>query len=78
MVPAQEAPAMTFPPDRSHAYCTTHSCYVPLNQTEGQCREQHSCSDDACPLEKELGHSRFANAIEQMAASIGQATVKPK
>ena len=67
---------MTFSPDRSHAFCTTQSCYVPLNQTEGQCRDRHNCSDEACPLEKQLGRSRFAHALDMMAASIGQVAEK--
>jgi hypothetical protein len=59
-------------PDGTHAHCATHNCYVPLNQTEGHCRDQHSCNDDVCPLEKELGRPRFGRALDTMAAGLGQ------
>jgi hypothetical protein len=67
---------MKLSPDKSHAFCGTHACHVSLDQTEGQCRDQHSCNDEACPLEKEFGRPRFGAALEMMAASIGQVARK--
>ena len=61
---------MSFFTEKTHAFCPTHSVQVNLDQTEGQCREAHNCSDAACPLEKELGRPRFAKALDLMAASI--------
>lgn len=61
---------MKLSPDKSHAFCETHSCYVALNQTEGHCREEHNCSDAACPLEKQLGRPRFGRALESMAQGL--------
>jgi hypothetical protein len=43
----------------NHAYCPTQSRHVSLDQTEGQCRDRHSCSDAACPLEKEFDRPAF-------------------
>ena len=63
-------------PDGSHAHCATHNSWVSLNQTEGQCRDGHNCTDEACPLEKELGRPRFGRALDMMAASIGQVVGK--
>lgn len=63
-------------PQGSHAHCPTHNCWVPLNQTEGQCRDDHHCTDEVCPLEKELGRPRFGRALEMMASSIGQVVGK--
>ena len=56
----------------NHAYCPTQSRHVSLDQTEGQCRDRHSCSDAACPLEKEFDRPRFSRALEMMASAIGQ------
>ncbi|MFN4141516.1 hypothetical protein [Aestuariivirga sp.] len=67
---------MNLSPDKSHAYCTRQSCYVRLDQTEGQCRDDHNCSDAACPLEKEFGRPRFGRALEMMAAGIGSVIAK--
>ena len=61
---------MKMSPDKTHAFCETHSCYVPLNQTEGQCRDQHRCTDEACPLEQQLGRPRFGRALDMMAQGI--------
>ena len=55
----------------SHAYCPTQTRHVSLDQTEGQCRERHSCSGDACPLEKNFQPTDFSRALEMMAAAIG-------
>ncbi len=68
---------MKFTADTAYAYCETHARHVPLDQTEGQCRERHNCSDAACPLEKELGRPRFGRALELMAASIGNVITRP-
>lgn len=57
---------------KSHAYCSRQSRHVSLDQAEGECRDQHSCSDEACPLENKFGADRFARSVELMAASIGQ------
>jgi hypothetical protein len=57
----------------AHAYCERQDCYVSLEQTEGQCRERHGCSDAACPLEKEMGKQQFSRALNLLAASFGQA-----
>lgn len=56
----------------NHAYCPTQSRHVSLDHTEGQCRDRHSCSDAACPLEKEFDRPRFSRALEMMASAIGQ------
>ncbi len=56
----------------AHAYCESKDCFVSLEQTEGQCRDRHRCSDAACPLEKELGQNRFNRALNILAASYGQ------
>jgi hypothetical protein len=56
----------------AHAYCETRDQFVSLEQTEGQCRGRHNCSDGACPLEKELGQNRFGRALNMLAASFGQ------
>ncbi len=69
---------MTLSPDKSHAHCPRQDRYVSLEQTEGQCRDRHSCSDEACPLEAEFGRKRFARSIELMAASIGQPFLKAR
>jgi len=61
----------------THAFCPTKSRPVSVDQTEGQCRDQHRCGDEACPLEKEFGRPRFSRAIEMMAAGIGQVMGKP-
>lgn len=45
---------------------------VSLEQTEGQCRERHNCSDDECPLAEELGQNRFNRALGVLATNIGQ------
>ncbi len=60
----------------AYARCETRDRTVSLDQTEGQCRDKHNCSDEACPLEKKFGHQRFANALNHMAASIGQSFVR--
>ena len=56
----------------SYAHCSRQARTVSLEQTEGQCRDQHNCSDEACPLEKEFGQNRFGHALSMLAASIGQ------
>ena len=56
----------------AYARCETRGCHVSLEQTEGQCRDRHNCSDDACPLEKQLGQARFGKALDLLAASFGQ------
>lgn len=61
----------------AYAHCSTKDSFVSLEQTEGQCRDRHQCSDDACPLEKELGQNRFARALNMLAANIGQGFAKP-
>jgi hypothetical protein len=35
----------------NHAHCPLRPSdrHVSLDQTEGQCRDKHSCSDEACP-----------------------------
>jgi hypothetical protein len=67
---------MKLSPDQTHAYCETHSCHVPLNRTEGQCRDEHRCSDEACPLEKQLGRPRFGRALEMMAQGVAGIAAK--
>lgn len=62
--------------DKTHAFCDTHNQYVSLNQTEGHCRDEHHCNDEACPLEKQFGRPRFARALEIMAAGMGQVAGK--
>jgi hypothetical protein len=53
-------------------FCPKENTSVPLNQTEGQCRDAHRCSDDPCPLECQFGQDRFTAALDMLAASIGQ------
>lgn len=61
----------------AYARCETRDRFVSLEQTEGQCRDKHNCSDEACPLENKFGQERFGRALSMMAASIGQAFAKP-
>ncbi len=67
---------MKMSPDKTHAYCETHACYVALNQTEGQCRDEHNCNDDVCPLEKQLGRPRFGQALDMMAKGMAGIAAK--
>lgn len=67
---------MKFSPDGTHAHCATHNCYVSMNQTEGQCRDQHHCDDESCPLAKEFGRPRFGRALDLMASGITQVVGK--
>ena len=48
----------------AHARCSKRDTFVSLEQTEGQCRDKHYCSDDACPLEGEFGQNRFQPGAE--------------
>ena len=61
---------MKLSPDKSHAYCERQACHVPLDRTEGQCRDDHACSDETCPLEKEFGRPRFGRALDMMAQGL--------
>ena len=63
---------MKISPDKSHAYCDCKSCYVRLDQTEGECRDEHLCGDNACPLESALGKAKSGSAFDLMANSIVQ------
>lgn len=63
---------MSLSASNTHAFCARQDRHVSLDQTEGECREQHRCSDEACPLESKFGADRFARSLELMAASIGQ------
>lgn len=45
-------------------YCPNAKRNVSLEQTEGQCRERHSCADGACPLEAEFGHGASSKAYD--------------
>ena len=60
----------------AYARCETRDSFVSLKQTEGQCRDKHNCSDEACPLESKFGQERFGRALSLMAASIGQSFAK--
>jgi hypothetical protein len=61
----------------AHAHCSTQNRAVSLEQTEGQCRDRHSCSDDACPLASEFQKDRFSRTLNMLAASIGQGLSEP-
>ncbi len=63
---------MSIAMNSSYAHCSRQARSVSLEQTEGQCRDQHNCSDEACPLEREFGQNRFGHALSLLAASIGQ------
>jgi hypothetical protein len=63
---------------KSHAHCERQQRHVSLNQTEGQCRDAHNCSDERCPLESEFGGDRFTHTLNLLAASIGQPLTPPK
>ena len=56
----------------SYLQCPRVGHGVCLEQTEGQCRDQHHCGDEACPLEQELGKNQFRRALGMLSASIGQ------
>ena len=58
------------------AHCPSRDRAVNVNQSEGKCRDQNSCGDAGCPLEKQFGQNRFAAALEMMAASIGQSIAR--
>ena len=45
-------------------YCPSTERNVSLEQTEGQCRERHSCADGACPLEAEFAQSNKSKAYD--------------
>jgi len=50
--------------------CPKQGCYVSLEQTEGECRERHHCSDEACPLAEQLGQNNFARILNVVADDI--------
>ena len=45
---------------------------VDEGRVEGECRDEHMCGDEACPLESALGQARPGSALDLMAASIVQ------
>jgi hypothetical protein len=57
---------------KSHAFCDRQHRHVSVEQTEGQCRDAHNCSDDICPLERNFNGDRFSQTLSLLAASIGQ------
>jgi hypothetical protein len=59
--------------DQVYKHCERVGHAVSVSQTEGQCRDLHNCSGDACPLEKEFGQDRFGRALGLLAANINQA-----
>jgi hypothetical protein len=62
----------------AYAHCERQDCYVSLEQTEGQCRDRHKCSDSDCPLEKEFGQQRFSRALSMLAAGFASAVEPAK
>ena len=54
---------MNIPVNPGYHYCEKAKRNVSLEQTEGQCRERHNCGDGPCPLESELGQSRFSRVL---------------
>jgi hypothetical protein len=54
---------MSIPINPGYQFCKNAKRNVSLEQTEGQCRERHNCGDGPCPLESELGQSRFSKAL---------------
>ena len=57
-------------------YCSKVEQNVPVEQTEGQCREQHNCGDGACPLEAKFTQARFPNAFAVLAPYLYDLIVK--
>jgi hypothetical protein len=53
-----------------YRYCARVECNVSLEQTEGQCRSRHNCSDDACPLEPQFVQAKFPSACALLAPFI--------
>jgi hypothetical protein len=43
---------------------------VSLAQSEGQCRDEHHCGDEKCPLEAKFQASNFAHALNLLAPGI--------
>lgn len=64
--------------DTNFKHCERVQRAVSVDQTEGQCRDQHNCNGDACPLEKEFGQSNFSRSIQALAANLGQGWVVNK
>lgn len=57
---------MRDPINPGYHYCRNAKRNVSLEQTEGQCRERHSCADGHCPLEAEFKEGRFSRALALM------------
>jgi len=53
-----------------YSYCKTAGCQVSLEQTEGQCRDEHHCGDEKCPLEGKFHGRTFAHALNLLAPGI--------
>ena len=54
----------------SYCRCSRHNINVSLEQTEGQCREEHNCDDGACPLEGQFGQDNYARALRFLMPSL--------
>ena len=47
----------------AYCRCSRQNINVSLEQTEGECREQHNCEDVACPLESQFGQNNYRRAL---------------
>lgn len=54
---------MSIPVNTSYCRCTRHNINVSLEQTEGECREEHNCDDGDCPLQDRFGQNNYAWAL---------------
>jgi hypothetical protein len=59
-------------------YCNTTGQNVATEQTEGECRDQHSCSDVVCLLETKFTPARWPNAFSLLAPFPGERTTSQK
>ena len=54
-----------------HRYCPRIGKYTDVYRTEGQCRDEHNCSEPDCPLAKEFGHPAFDTRMRVFSAALG-------
>jgi hypothetical protein len=56
----------------SYCNCSKINRAVCLEQTEGQCRDEHQCMDDAqCPLEKQFHPHNAHGLAEALNIAVG-------
>lgn len=57
--------------DRTYCYCTQTKRSISLDQTEGQCRDEHGChGDQRCPLESQFNGGHRQNALEALVRAL--------